>query len=315
MRNMRCIVYLTGGLGNQLFQLAAALTYCDESEREIVLDTSLGKPRKTAGQADICTLSLPPKVSPLNKPSSFLVQKTSGFMLRKGIEPSSLEMKTKISKILDSCGKAILSLRYKMVIGLFVSSNLGYEELAQIPNETVMLIGYFQSYRYSDSERVFSKLFSMSPNSLSEKTLRYISMATSQKPIFLHFRFQDYLQEKDFGIPSISYYEASLDLLNASNREIWVFSDDIEMAKCKLKDTRFSNSFFVEDSGMSTAEVLHLFRHGADYVIANSSFSWWGAHLRFNRTSRVVAPRPWFKLKEEPRELIHPSWIRKETQD
>jgi len=53
-------------------------------------------------------------------------------------------------------------------------------------------------------------------------------------------------------------------------------------------------------------------RHGKDYVIANSSFSWWAATLRFDRSARVIAPQPWFLGQEEPKDLIFSNWGRME---
>jgi hypothetical protein len=54
-------------------------------------------------------------------------------------------------------------------------------------------------------------------------------------------------------------------------------------------------------------------RLGEGYVIANSTFSWWGAYLSRSSNPLIIAPRPWFSKVESPRDLIPDSWLTIET--
>jgi hypothetical protein len=67
-------------------------------------------------------------------------------------------------------------------------------------------------------------------------------------------------------------------------------------------------AFVVPDKDISPSETLELMRYGRAYVIANSSFSWWGAYLRMNHRASVYAPKKWFKGMEDPADLIPPDW-------
>ena len=128
----------------------------------------------------------------------------------------------------------------------------------------------------------------LEPINTNRKLIEYILEAKEKNPIFMHLRLSDYLAEKNFGICASEYYRESISKLNDFGREIWVFSDDSMMASMRLKTTGIRNLKYIDDIGFNPAQILHLFRFGGDYVIANSSFSWWGAALRFNQQARVI---------------------------
>jgi hypothetical protein len=304
-------VYLTGGLGNQLFQVAAALSYGQTNDKIVVLDTSLGKPRTTKGKADILHLNLPSDITELSIRASRLTQKAAGFLLRMGINPTNLEKNAWIRFVLQSLGRVIFTFRYRKVISLQISCNVGFSELQPKPNS--MILGYFQSYRYLQDPKVQQMFFALSPKESSRKLNALVATALEQKPIFVHVRLSDYLNEKHFGNPGKEYYFNSLSRLNGFARNIWVFSDDLDLAKSRMPIEFNDRYFYVDDSELSPAQLLHLLRYGQDYVVANSSFSWWGAALSFNRDSKIIAPDPWFAGMPEPRELIPPHWHREKA--
>ena len=302
-------VYLTGGLGNQLFQLSSALRCREDMSHPIILDSVLGSPRATDGVVDIAEFYLPENVSLFQKKASIVMRKAPGFLLRMGISPRGIEKNPLIKKLIVFMGRTLLSFRYKRWISIAIANNVG-ESSINVKRNT-MLIGYFQTHTNLTSPNVRSSLEEVRPKVISEKLVSLISRAILEEPIFVHFRFQDYLQESNFGIPGEDYYSRSLNESNARSRAIWVFSDNIDLAKKKIPSQLLNRCFFLDDSHLSPAQILHLFRHGYGYVIANSTFSWWGAALTLNKSAQVFAPEPWFKAMDEPKGLISSDWIRK----
>jgi hypothetical protein len=71
----------------------------------------------------------------------------------------------------------------------------------------------------------------------------------------------------------------------------------------------------VPDFEGSAAETLEAMRHAKNYILGNSSLSWWGAKLSYSKTPIVIAPNPWFKAAPEPRDLIPADWSRIEAFD
>jgi hypothetical protein len=97
---------------------------------------------------------------------------------------------------------------------------------------------------------------------------------------------------------------------NFSFTDIWVFSDEIELAKEKIPEIYLDRVRWIENVDNSSAASLDAMRLGHGYVIANSTFSWWGAMLSVNTEAPVVAPKKWFRNAPDPVDLIPDSWIR-----
>ena len=136
--------------------------------------------------------------------------------------------------------------------------------------------------------------------------------ASAEKPIIVHVRLGDYLNEKDFGVLSEEYYQSSIRDLWASGEygAIWAFSDEPERAGSFLPQELSSQIFWVPQEGLSSVQVLQLLRLGHAYVIGNSTFSWWGAFLSYKENPVVISPEPWFLNLPEPNNLIPPDWKR-----
>ena len=91
-------------------------------------------------------------------------------------------------------------------------------------------------------------------------------------------------------------------------KTIWLFSNEPEEALGLLPETSHKQIRIIPDSGWTPAETLELMRHCHAYVIANSTFSWWGAYLSYNQKSLRVGPNPWFKGEASPKDIIPESW-------
>jgi hypothetical protein len=305
------IVFLTGGLGNQLFQLANALTL--DPEREIHLEWILGRPRcNSKGFPDIADFRLPERVQFL-PPSkrSWLTSKAAGYILRSHVSPKAWERSGIFEAILNLVGNLIFSTYFKKVIKFECGVGIGFSPVS-ITQFSTFVIGYFQSYKFVNDKTVFQDLKNIEPKVLNQEIDRYKELANIEKPIIAHFRFGDYKNEKTFGIPALSYYQDSLEaLVNQNpNSKIWVFSDEKNEAEKVFPSEFKSMARWISDDQFSSAETLEIMRLGISYVIANSTFSWWAATLSMTENPKVICPEPWFKLDPEPLGLIPPNWKR-----
>lgn len=301
-------IFLTGGLGNQLFQLAAALDLSKDGQ--VIIYDKIGRPRlNNSNLPEIESLLLPPKVKlkVITKPNHF-ISKVIGFNLRSGFNPTRLEKACKGVLLLASNLLMTIYFRQKTIVQK--SSSLGYDEdIRQIKTHN-LLVGYFQTYKYLDHLGInnFVKFSKTMPTVVSY----FLELSELEKPLVVHVRLGDYVKEDQIGILSNSYYESALRQLWDEERygKIWLFSDEPEVAITRIPLDLRNHLRIVESEGLSSIETLEIMSFGHGFIIANSSFGWWGAVLRRNPTADVCAPTPWFKKLEEPRDIVPPNWKR-----
>ena len=303
-------VSLTGGLGNQLFQVAAALAM-SEGER-VTLISSYGKPRFSKNnEAEIYSLiGAEDWIERDDEVSYWLPAKCVGYILRMGVQPKIWE-KGLVSFLINKTANLILSMSRNSKIRILAGKGVGYFTLPEKKYFT-LLSGYFQSYRWASLDDVYKKLFHLYPKHPGLDLKYYESLASDCKPLVIHIRLGDYLSERDFGIPSVEYYKSAISRISTEVDfdEIWVFSDTLTKAKEILHfDGRFKVRWIGELDG-SAASTFQAMRLGAGYIIGNSTFSWWAAFLRLDTKAPVIAPKPWFRGMEEPFELIPKNWTR-----
>ncbi len=136
------------------------------------------------------------------------------------------------------------------------------------------------------------------------------SSESEPQTAFLHIRRGDYLHNPNYHfIQSIEYYEKALRLLqekNASVAQIKIFSDDIAWAKSQPLFSSPLFSFSEEDNELHALREMASCHGGA--IIANSTFSWWGAFLgAYSVRATVIYPSRW--IAEDVPALCPPEWI------
>ncbi len=303
------LVSLTGGLGNQLFQLAGASSL---SPSKLTLITRFGVPRTTEGVPDVFYYKLPPHIELENAtqdPIAF--RKTVGYLLRMGVAPRSFEQNRHFRLFATFTAQILLSLRLRQFLEVYVANGVGFSSLQTNKNK-VLLIGYFQTRKYLESNHVNSLFQSLELKSKPEILINHESLASVEAPLVVHVRLGDYRLETSFGILTEEYYQCIGTLWNSGNyKKIWLFSDEpLEAIDVIPKNLR-QYVRVINDSNENPATTLELMRLGNGYVIANSSLSWWGAKLSKTSNPAVIAPTPWFKSMQEPEELIPREWQRR----
>lgn len=294
-----------GGLGNQLFQLAAAMKMTSE---EIQLVPRIGSPRLAqGGNPEIFDLNLPRRVKlmDLSQKNWRLSQLVFGFTLRVHLDMRG--MSRVVLPIVRMVAGVYFSIIFREVVFLKVASNLGYQNFKRIGKRS-LLLGYFQSYRYLSHE-VLDEIKDWKPINVSRSPQEWVEVHGDEEVLAIHFRIGDYVNEPTFGILERAYYERSLEILSSEHfSKVVVFTDSPSQLEKYIPISLFGN--FELAPLASSAETLWMMSHCKHFVIANSSFSWWGANLSSHSGKVVVAPKPWFLAKTEPCDLISNSWVR-----
>ena len=113
------------------------------------------------------------------------------------------------------------------------------------------------------------------------------------------------------GFCSLDYYKAAINQMMNKIKDpvFFIFSDDIDWVKNNLLFA--SQSIFVDHNknteSYNDMRLMSLCKH---HIIANSSFSWWGAWLNPNPDKLVIAPKNWFRNGINDRDLIPVEWTR-----
>lgn len=174
------------------------------------------------------------------------------------------------------------------------------------PSKDFSLFGFFQTERYfkhieDDIRRDFTF------KSFIVKECEEIIECNYKNPIALHIRRGDFLKNSDnHHNLSLDYYIDALSKFD-SDRQVVVFTDDTKWA---MKEPLFDDDRFIISIGNSSYHDLYLMSQCSDFIIANSTFSWWAAWLA--NTGKVIAPSKWFGPNNShlnTRDLYPENWI------
>jgi len=283
-----------GGLGNQMFQYAIGRALSLRRHTQLKLDIS-GFSQDPQRKYDLHLYNIQAEIATLQE-----VEKLKG-KLNQGLGE-------KIVKIFSAKSPAISASYLK-------EKDMGFHpEILEAP-DNVYLEGYWQSEKYfSDIAATIRKDFSMktAPNIDNQKVLDQIHATTA---ISLHVRRGDYVSNTTanafHGTTTLDYYKMAIDKLNnlIPGGTIFVFSDDQTWVKENLKFTL--PTIFVDCNDTDHAQDdLRLMASCQHHILANSTFSWWGAWLAEHPKQIVIAPKQWFKNPNiSSKDLIPSRWM------
>jgi len=288
------ITRLAGGLGNQLFQYAAGKSLAEHLGAPLLLDRS--------------HLDHPP--DPGATPRSYALD---AFRIPDAIATAEL-----IADLEASRGSSGLSRRWRRMTG---SDRVWHERSKHFDTgfftlrAPVLLVGYWQCARYFEAIARPLREQWLVPAEAPDDRNRQIAaaIATCSAPASLHVRLGDYLHDARtaayHGLLPQEYYVAAAELAveRAGVDHFFVFSDEPERATQRLRLPR-PMTVVHHNSGTQAHWDLWLMRQCRHHIIANSSFSWWGAWLNSTPDNLVVAPRHWFADPGITHDLLPPTW-------
>lgn len=267
------LMTLIGGLGNQMFQYAAGRSLALSTGQDLVLDLRHYRRAREHGYAlsvfdladrPVEDSELPP--FPRERPLAHLVWRLTGRGPRKLREIKS-----------------------------------GYDSRIAKVDSSVWLEGYFQSERYfAPHAGVIRKELSVK-QAPDPENARWLSEIKNQpRAVSLHVRRGDYVRNAKFaarhGTCTPAYYCAALDHVAAgmdADPVIYAFSDDPAWVEENL-DLPAEMRVVGHNGPDRNYEDLRLMSACRHHIIANSSFSWWGAWLNPDPGKIIAAPQRWF---------------------
>lgn len=278
-------VTLSGGLGNQMFQLAAgrALALREKANLSADITPLLRYGQRTYGLGDF-------QLGPHVRLQAGAGSRRFGRLRR---------------------------LARKIFMGeqLFKEASFAYDGRILQVRAPALLDGYFQSERYfSDAATEVRTDFMPRQEKLGDIEGLAARLLPGQPSVSLHVRRGDYTDPavmKVHGLMGADYYERALQLIaeKAGPCVVCVFTDDPAWVRANLSLP--ANARFVSEHTKSAMEDLMLMSRCSHHITANSSFSWWGAWLNPSEHKVVVSPARWFQPDSgiDARDLRPQGWL------
>ncbi|MBC7947013.1 MAG: alpha-1,2-fucosyltransferase [Chitinophagaceae bacterium] len=282
------IVRLQGGLGNQLFQYAAAKALATRLGRgfksEII--TSLQKDK-------LRTIALNDLQAPFELATPKEIRNFIQFPLLYRHKPA----------LVARMGKHI-----------YREPHFQYDPHFLTLTDPVYLDGFFQSPKYfQDIEELIRQDFQVRSEQV-QAVMQKGKELTAKSSVAIHIRRGDFANAKAVnyhGILTSEYYMKAIEVIKSKvpGASFHFFSDDIAWVKEKIPMDKGSELVSLQTT--SSIEDFYLMTKCQHNIIANSSFSWWTAWLNNNPGKNVIAPKKWFVVEGiNTDDLIPAGWIR-----
>lgn len=294
------IVRLVGGLGNQMFQYAMGRSLALRKKTELKLDKSwlertfkVGTPRdyRLHYFSIAENFATPEEIKSINN-------QRGGFVTRILAKIAGLE-----------------SPYYKQSV-LNEKQDFVFDSNVYKSNKDTYIQGYWNNEKYfKDIENIVRHEFKIKilPN---KKNQRYLEKIRNCSSISIHVRRGDYVKDKrtnkHHGTCPLGYYKKAVNIIGekVSNPEFFAFSDDPAWVKENLK-IKYPIYYVDNNDEEHSYEDLRLMQNCKHNIIANSSFSWWGAWLNQNPNKIVIAPKKWLNATDiDTSDVVPKEWRR-----
>lgn len=285
---------IIGGLGNQMFQYAAGRALSLERGQSLRLDVS-----GFAGYA--------------------LHQ---GFELQRVFDcQAEIATEADVRDVLGwqfSSGIRRVLIRPSMAVfrrhGFVVEPHFHYwPEIKHVP-QNCYLVGYWQSEKYFRDVATDIRADFIFKSPLANRNAELAGQIAQVNAVSLHVRRGDYANSPKtaatHGLCPLDYYRAAIQHIaeRVDQPYFFIFSDDPSWVKENLK-IKFPCQYVDHNQGTASYNDMRLMSMCKYHIIANSSFSWWGAWLNPDPEKIVVAPKKWFANDNDVNDLIPQGWV------
>lgn len=275
------VIRVQGGLGNQLFQYALALSLKKKKNTKVLLDITFYE-------------------------NSFIPNgATKRHFILDNFNIKDIEYTTDRNLVLkNSFTQKIRRLYERKFLPYYkntyvVEKDSGFDPFIFEVKTTAYLDGYWQSYKYFENiEKELRSNLMLTTKLSSDSDVLLSEIKKQQNSISLHIRRGDYVTKYNnlYYQISLDYYINSINFIKSKLAndciKIYVFSDDIEWCKQNIKIN--NPHYFISNNQKEDFEDLILMSNCSHNIIANSTYSWWAAWLNSNKNKIVVCPKRWF---------------------
>lgn len=283
--------YLFGGIGNQLFQYIAALQLADLSKKKIVFDYGLIYGFRSYHKSKIYDL--------------FNLKKNTIFFNNEFTIRNKFFLKIKIYYL-------NLLRRFNLSKNIICEKN--FFDLSK-KNIKIQQYGYFQDLKFIQIKLkklkkilVFKKKFYQIKN--------YKIIINNKNSVSIHIRGGDYLSRKSkkkYLVLNEKYYKKAILLIKKKikNPFFFIFTNDINYSTLIIKKVLKKEKFqFINDA--TDCHDFFLMSQCKNFIISNSTFSWWASYLSSNKKKIIICPKKWFvkNIDNINNNLILKSWIK-----
>lgn len=292
------IVKLMGGLGNQMFQYATGYRLAQ------LLNTQLKLDIYSLSGSGIC-IPRDYELKHLLVTAGIATAAEIELLRRQGDKP----LLRRFSSISGLLGRKL------PMPGDYREPHFHYDPNFFVTTDNCYLDGYWQSEKYfADASADIRKEFTVR-NPLVGRNLELAVRIGVTESVSIHVRRGDYITNpvtaSFHGICSLVYYGRAIELIyeRVKHPQFFVFSDDPSWVQANLAVPLPAT--FITHNASSCHEDLRLMSLCRHHIIANSSFSWWGAWLNYNPEKIVVSPSRWFMNPDiDTSDLLPGSWLR-----
>lgn len=281
-------IYQQGGLGNQLYILAYASYLRDKGVKNICMYSADRQKKDTKDKRKRNVYSQ--------------ITEKLGFPIS-GLSYFFFSMAKKMAK--KSFFKKYIELQVEKE-GQFAV----FQELCtQYESKIYLHMGWYQSYLYQ-SPQFMERLYKIIEE-LVGNTMRF---SITENDVVLHIRRGDFLKEKNrslFHIIEISHYLEGLNQLSQKIdlKKVYILSDDFE-GIADMTETLSKRYEVILVKGNTVLQDLYLLTQFKNYVIGNSTFSWWGAYLsKYKEQANIIVPKEPWKILMPSKSPYPPYWM------
>jgi hypothetical protein len=289
------ITHVIGGLGNQMFQYAAGRTLSLKRREPLYLD----------------------------------VQDYAGYALHNGYEldrifniKAQLASNAELKKVLG--WRAYSPIRKKLYRPqltrfrgrrMFVDTQFSsWQQISEVPNDCYLMGNWQTEYYFDKAQEIIRADFSFRRPPIGHNA-ELAEQISNSVAVSLHVRRGDYVANPSslafHGLCSLDYYRRAINYITArvANPIFYIFSDDIPWVREKLL-INYQCHYIDHNKGDESYNDMRLMSLCKHHIIANSSFSWWGAWLNPRAVKIVVAPQRWVLSDFDTSDIVPSSWVK-----